>query len=163
MIKYTKNKKALSPLIATILLVAVALSLAGILYSWSSQNFRDTTSSVSERSDDMIECSNVSLYIDTGPPSCSYDPHPDTGGFSGLVLSDRSRIKIDQNIIVTVIDAETNIVSASIEPNFTGASMNLGSILNEIDDFKGLEVPIQRIRVHVQSCPDQEASISRCN
>jgi len=36
-------QKGLSPLIATILLVAVALSLAGILYSWSSQNAKETT------------------------------------------------------------------------------------------------------------------------
>lgn len=154
------KRKALSPLIATILLVAVALSLAGILYSWSSQNFRDTTTRVSESQTDMINCSHVSIYLEAG---CVYDSDPEEGGFSNLILSDRSRIKIDQNIIVTVIDAETNIVSTSIEPNFIGSTMNLGGILNENEDFLGLEKPIQRIRVHVLDCPDQEASLSRCN
>ncbi len=155
---FQKNKKkALSPLIATILLVAVALSLAGILYSWSSQNFRDTTTSVSETSSDWIDCSNVNIYIDSG---CSYNSET---GFSGLFVFDRSTITIDQNLIVTVIAADNQIASTSISPNFIGNAMSLDSLLNENEDFDALETPLKRVQVHVVNCPDKLSFVSRCN
>lgn len=152
-----KNKKALSPLIATILLVAVALSLAGILYSWSSQNFRDTTTSVSDTSADWIDCSNVNIYIDSG---CSYTA---VNGFSSLILFDRSTIQIDQNIVLTIIDNTNNIASAEFPPSFTGTAMSLGSVVNDMPGIKGLETPLKRVQVHVKNCPDRVSYISRCS
>jgi flagellin-like protein len=152
-----KNKKALSPLIATILLVAVALSLAGILYSWSSQNFRDTTTSVSDTSAEWIDCSNVNIYIDSG---CNYSS---VDGFGTLILFDRSTVEIDQNIVLTIIDYEDEIASLEIKPSFTGNAMSLASTINEIDGIKGLTTPLKRVQVHVKNCPDRVAYISRCN
>ena len=151
------KKKALSPLIATILLVAVALSLAGILYSWSSQNFKDTTTSVSDTSTDWINCSNVNIYIDSG---CSYDS---STGFSGLVIFDRSTIEIDQNIVLTVIDANNNIASIEVIPSFTGNAMSLDSIVNANEDFEDLVTPLKRVQVHVKTCPDRVSYVSKCN
>ncbi|MDD4049512.1 MAG: hypothetical protein PHX47_00715 [Candidatus ainarchaeum sp.] len=152
-----KNKKALSPLIATILLVAVALSLAGILYSWSSQNFRDTTTSVSDTSAEWIDCSNVNIYIDSG---CSYTS---LDGFGTLILFDRSTVEIDQNIVLTIIDSDDEIASVEIEPNFTGNAMSLASTLNAIDGVKGLATPLKRVQAHVKNCPDRVSYISRCS
>lgn len=151
------KKKALSPLIATILLVAVALSLAGILYSWSSQNFRDTTTSVSDASLEMIDCSNVNMYIDSG---CSYNS---VSGFSGLILFDRSKILIDQNIVITVISYDNNITSMEVEPNFVGNAMSLDSAINNGDDFIGLATPLKRVQVHIKSCPEKATYVSKCN
>jgi flagellin-like protein len=152
-----KNKKALSPLIATILLVAVALSLAGILYSWSSQNFRDTTTSVSDTSAEWIDCSNVNIYIDSG---CSYTS---LDGFGTLILFDRSTVEIYQNIVLTIIDSDDEIASVEIEPNFTGNAMSLASTLNSIDGVKGLATPLKRVQAHVKNCPDRVSYISRCS
>jgi len=149
-----KTKKALSPLIATILLVAVALSLAGILYSWSSQNFRDTTTSVSDASADWIDCSNVVIYIDSG---CSY-----TTEFSGLIISNRSTVNIDHNLVLTVIDADNQIVSTEFSPNFTGNIMSLDTVANE-NGFTDLVTPLKKVQVHTKNCPDRVSFISRCN
>lgn len=151
------KKKALSPLIATILLVAVALSLAGILYSWSSQNFRDTTTSVSDTSTEWIDCSNINMYIDSG---CSYDS---SSGFSGLILFDRSKVIIDQNIVITVISYDNNIASMEISPNFIGNAMSLDSLINAEDDFSGLATPLKRVQAHIKSCPDKATYVSKCN
>lgn len=151
------KKKALSPLIATILLVAVALSLAGILYSWSSQNFRDTTTSVSDTSAEWIDCSNVNIYIDAG---CSYTA---LDGFGSLIIFDRSTIQIDQNIVLTIIDNSNNIASTEVVPSFTGNAMSLGSFINDVDGIKGLETPLKRVQVHVKNCPDRVSYISRCS
>jgi FlaG/FlaF family flagellin (archaellin) len=151
------KKKALSPLIATILLVAGSLSLAGILYSWSSQNFRDTTTSVSDASSEMIDCSNINMYIDSG---CSYNT---VDGFSGLILFDRSKIIIDQNIVITVIAQDNNITSMDIAPNFVGNAMSLDNAINNVDDFIGLATPLKRVQVHIKSCPEKATYISKCN
>jgi flagellin-like protein len=151
------KRKALSPLIATILLVAVALSLAGILYSWSSQNFRDTTTSVSNTSAEWIDCSNVNIYIDSGCTYTSID------GFSSLILFDRSTVQIDQNIVLTIIDNANEIASTEFLPAFTGNAMSLGSVVNDMPGIKGLETPLKRVQVHVKNCPDRVSYISRCN
>jgi flagellin-like protein len=150
-------KKALSPLIATILLVAVALSLAGILYSWSSQNFKDTTTSVSDTSAEWIDCSNVNIYIDSG---CSYST---IDGFDGLIIFDRSTITVDQNIVLTTIANDNTIASTELEPNFIGNAMSLDSIANAVPTFIGLEKPLKRVQVHVENCPDRVSYISKCN
>ena len=151
------NKRALSPLIATILLVAVALSLAGILYSWSSQNFKDTTTSVSDASAEWIDCTNVNIYIDSG---CSYNT---VSGFSGLIIFDRSTINIDQNIVLTAIDNDNAIASVEFEPSFTGNAMSLDTIANNATEFIGLVKPLKRVQVHVVNCPDRVSYISKCN
>lgn len=147
------TRKAISPLIATILLVAVALSLAGILYSWSSQNFRDTTTSVSDTSAEWIDCSNVVIYID----GCSYNNQ-----FNGLIISNRSTINIDQNIVLTVIDATNEIFSAEFVPNFTGNMMSLDTLAND-SGFTDLATPLKRVQVHAKNCPDRMSFITRCN
>ena len=64
MFKSKIYKKGVSPLIATILLVAVSLSLAGILYSWASQNAGNTVSSVTETQQQWTNCTAINLFIE---------------------------------------------------------------------------------------------------
>jgi flagellin-like protein len=155
---YLKNKqKALSPLIATILLVAVSLSLAGILYSWSSQNAKETTTSLTETTQKWTDCGAVNLYIETG---CRYDP--ETG--ISLILMDQSTVAIDENLTMTIIDNDNNIVSKNFAPNFKGKAMAINdSIFEDSEDLKGLVKPLQRIRIFVNSCPDKAATTISCN
>lgn len=150
------KRKALSPLIATILLVAVSLSLAGILYSWSSQNFGDTTTNVSATSENWDYCKDVFISID----DCSYDS---VSGFDGLLIRDSSKVIIDNNVVLTVIDANNTIASTEFNAVFTGNAMFLDSILNVNEDFIGLETPLKRVQVYVKNCPDKVSQITRCN
>ncbi len=146
-----KKSKAVSPLIATILLVAVALSLAGILYSWSSQSARETTESITETTEAWGECNYVRINIDTG---CSYDP---STGLS-LVLMDNSTVEINDKLNILVTDANGDIATAALETAFTNRAMQIRSINfedpNDPEDFEGLESPV-RTRIFVDSCPDQ--------
>jgi flagellin-like protein len=152
------KRKALSPLIATILLVAVSLSLAGILYSWSSQNVGDTTRSATEFTDDASYCTDVSISIDER--NCSYN---DVNGFTSLLIQDSSKVNIEGNLVLTVVDANNEIASIEIVPNFTGNLMSLGSILSGNEDFIGLETPLKRVQIHVKACPNQVHLVTRCN
>lgn len=154
---YHKNKqKALSPLIATILLVAVSLSLAGILYSWSSQNAKETTTNLTEATQSWSDCSAINLYIETG---CKYNP--ETG--ISLILMDQSTVTIDENLIMTIIDNDNNIVSKTFAPNFKGKAMAVNdSIFEDSTDLKGLVKPIQ-VRILINSCPGKAATTISCN
>jgi flagellin-like protein len=152
------KRKALSPLIATILLVAVSLSLAGILYSWSSQNVGDTTRGATEFTEDTGYCTNVSVSIDE--KNCSYDSN---SGFTSLLIQDASKVNIEDNLVLTVIDANNEIASVEISPNFTGNLMSLGSFLSGNEDFIGLETPLKRVQIYVKKCPNQVHLVTRCN
>ncbi len=152
------KRKALSPLIATILLVAVSLSLAGILYSWSSQNVGDTTRGATEFSEDVGYCSGVSVSIDER--NCAYSSE---NGFTSLIITDKSKVKITSELVLTVIDANNEIASVEIAPNFTGNLMSLGSLLSQNDDFIGLETPLKRVQIYVKDCPNQVHLVTRCS
>jgi flagellin-like protein len=158
MLKIYKKKfqrKAVSPLIATILLVAVALSLAGILYSWSSQNAKETTSNMSETTTQWSNCSSVNLYIQ----NCRYDSE---SGVS-LILYDDSQIEIDNNLSLIVIDVNSDIATSSFAPNFSNSVMSVKtSNFSNAEDFHNLGEPIDRVRIFVDSCPDRAAITTNC-
>jgi len=154
--KLTINKKGLSPLIATILLIAVSLSLAGILYSWSSQNAKETTTSLSDTTNKWIDCGAVDIFIDYG---CSYST---TEGVS-LILYDKSTVQIDNNLVMTVIDGNNVIKSTTFEPNFTGNAMSINNtVYANPDDFKDLVEPIKKVQIYVTSCPDKMTYTTKC-
>jgi flagellin-like protein len=152
-----KSQRGLSPLIATILLVAVALSLAGILYSWSSQNAKETTGNLTDTTNEWIDCSSIDIYIDYG---CTYH---ETNGIN-FILYDKSTVEIDDNITLTVIDANNTVRSASFAPNFVGNAMAINNnVITNDSDFQNLVKPLKRVSVQVDSCPDRVAYVTKSN
>jgi flagellin-like protein len=143
-----KKMNAVSPLIATILLVAVALSLAGILYSWSSQSARETTDSTTETINKWSECNHVKLSIDIG---CTYDST--TNGLR-LVLMDQSTVEITEDLTVMITDANSTIATTTVESDFSNRAMQ---IRIDDEDFLDLESPV-KARVFINSCPEQFAT-----
>lgn len=148
------SQKGLSPLIATILLVAVSLSLAGILYSWASGNAGDTVSSVTETSKKWEYCSNIIFTLD----NCRYDPQL---GVS-LILFDNSTVDFDDNLTLQIIDANDDIKIATIEPNFLGKAMSIKPV-NYTEDLKGLVAPIKLVKVYLNGCSDRAALTRSCS
>jgi flagellin-like protein len=152
-----KFQKGLSPLIATILLVAVALSLAGILYSWSSQNAKETTNNITETTNDWIDCSAIDVYIDYG---CTYS----VSEGPNFILYNKSTVELDDNIVMTIIDANNNIVSTSFQPDFIGNAMAINnSVYTNDEDFQNLVEPLKKVQVYVNSCPDRMTYTTKCS
>ncbi|MFA5745280.1 MAG: archaellin/type IV pilin N-terminal domain-containing protein [archaeon] len=155
--KFKLNKKGVSPLIATILLVAVSLSLAGILYSWASQNAGDTVNNVTETSKKWRDCSAINIYMEYG---CTYDI---TNGIS-FILMDSSTVDIDDNLTLTIIDANQNVRSTSFAPSFSGRAMAINKSSYPLDaNFTNLVKPLQRVRIYVEGCPDRAATTNTCD
>ena len=151
------TEKGVSPLIATILLVAVSLSLAGILYSWASQNAGDTVSSVTETSKKWDYCKGITLNMEYG---CKYDT---TTGVS-FILYDNSTVDFDENLTVNIIDATNNVKSATFAPSFQGRAMVVDSnVYTASDALNGLTEPLQLVKVYMDGCPDRTAQTRSCD
>jgi len=129
-------KKAVSPIIATILLIVIALILVGILLSWG-QNFIQRSTSDADNAIDR-KCIGVDIDIS----HCDYDSQEEN---LTLIIVNTGKIdfKQDTNISLILIDAnktlyneETNILGGSAFP--VGASQRI-----EVDlSNKGLLSPI---------------------
>jgi len=148
------SQRGLSPLIATILLVAVSLSLAGILYSWASGNAGDTVNNVTETSRNWEYCSNVVLNLD----NCRYD----TATGLSLILFDNSTVDLDGNLTIQLIDAEDEIGTATIEPNFQGRAMSIKSA-NYSEDLAGYSAPLKLVKVYLNICSERAALTRSCS
>lgn len=151
------TSKGVSPLIATILLVAVSLSLAGILYSWASQNATSTVTSVDETQKQWDFCKGVTLNIEQG---CKYDPS--TG--INFILYNNSTVDFDGNITIVVIGANDLIHTATVVPNFQGGAMVINSATySPSDALNGLSEPIKLVRVFIATCKDRVALTKSCD
>jgi len=73
--KNMKNKKAISPLIATVLLIAFAVALGAIVMNWGRTYTQEQIDTAAKRSDEEIECGlDVELAIKevAGEPQLFY-------------------------------------------------------------------------------------------
>jgi flagellin-like protein len=59
------NKKAISPLISTVLLVAFAVAIAAVVMDWNSSYIRDTSNTARTESETQITCNlNLGMGIE---------------------------------------------------------------------------------------------------
>ena len=62
------NKKAVSPLIATVLLIAFAVALGAVVMNWGRSYVETTAKYAEEKSDIQILCSRDKKRFDTKQP-----------------------------------------------------------------------------------------------
>ena len=58
------NQKGISPLIATVLLIAFTVAIATIIMGWLQGTTLDTTGTVSTKTETMVGCSDASIRIE---------------------------------------------------------------------------------------------------
>lgn len=58
-----KNKKAISPLIATVLLIGFTVALAAVVMTWGGGFIRKTTESTETSAETTLACANLNLEI----------------------------------------------------------------------------------------------------
>ena len=59
-----RKVKGITPLIASVFLIVLVITLAGIIMTWLTTVVKDTQATVGERSGESIECSNADITID---------------------------------------------------------------------------------------------------
>ena len=105
MLKISKNKKAVSPLIATILLIAFAVALGAVVMSWG------RSVDISKEIDSTQKCSDVNLKIEMVDeiPQAFYGG-TGSDGFIKFTISNIGSCDIDQLIIWVIGEKDTNII-----------------------------------------------------
>lgn len=104
MLKISKNKKAVSPLIATILLIAFAVALGAVVMSWG------RSVDISKEIDSTQKCSGTSLKVDTidGVPQIFYSGE-ENNGFVEFTIENNGKEDILGLIVWVVGEKETMI------------------------------------------------------
>ena len=82
------NKKGISPLIATVLIIGFTVALAAIVMTWGSTFIRETTETTERSTSQAIKCA-TDLSFDITNVSCS-----STGGSKLVVVDNRGNVDI---------------------------------------------------------------------
>lgn len=106
---YIMNRKGISPIIASVLLLAVTLSIMGIFSGWAPQLVQSVTEDTSNRTDHRLNCNDADLGFETA-------------SFSGsnLDVAIRNTGNYDLN----------NVIIAAYYTNDTLAAQDTGNAIN---------------------------------
>lgn len=136
--------KAISPLIATILLIVVALSLVAIILSWSSDFVIRNTSDA----DDSLDKECVGAYINF--VSCNYDSNLEEIQVS-LINSGKVNFRADQNFNVILTDSEKKVDISYINVLDSAALLMGESTYFVLEDYNG--TPPIKLSIRAVQCP----------
>lgn len=149
------RKKAVSPIIATILLVVIALILVGILLSWGQNFILKSTSDA----DDAIDRKCIGAAVEI--TNCVFK---DNNLSFIMINTGKIEFNKDTNFSVIIIDSENNLFvpSSEHEENFTNLLGNASPFtkggssqikLDLGDEGKNLTEPID-VTVRNSLCPN---------
>ncbi|MBA3064177.1 hypothetical protein FP803_01940, partial [Candidatus Woesearchaeota archaeon] len=105
MLKISKNKKAVSPLIATILLIAFAVALGAVVMSWGRSVDFSVEGQASER------CARVDLSVEKigGIPQIFYGGS-ESNGFIKFTIENNGNEDIEGVIVWVIGEKNTNTI-----------------------------------------------------
>lgn len=147
------SKKGVSPVIATILLVVIALILVGILLSWG-QNFVNRNTSDADSAIDR-KCFGAEITI----RNCDYNSLSDTLSFI-IINSGKINFAADQNINLILIDDDGNLDNTN-QNIINNQAFNRGdSYKVDVDDYSAI-APIT-VEVRSTQCVNYFARVE-CN
>ena len=132
--------KGVSPLIATVLLIAAVIAIAGIISIWLTSFTRTTTSSVETTATNQTKCAGAYLKIDSVSSTLIYYSNPSSQTIT--------------NIILVYSNGTTMTGVSSLAPGIA-ASMNLTRGGNTEITVKGLclsSVPVEGKCTSSDSC-----------
>lgn len=115
-------KKGLSPLIATVLLIGITISMAALVMVWGQTLFRQTTEETGESASAEIDCISK-VAVEVLNVSCG------TPGTAAVVVDNKNEKPID-GVIVRVYGSGSNVqtISAALAPalgSFSAQSVNV--------------------------------------
>jgi len=101
-------RKGISEIISSVLLLAIAVSIAGVYSQWAPEFSKETTQEIADQSQNQIKCSNAAFEMS----EVQYDI---TGQISTLKLSNKGTINFYKDIGVTAINSSEIIGRTTIQ------------------------------------------------
>lgn len=145
---HSTNKKAVSPLIATVLLVSITLTAVFILSSWSINFATKHTGLIGDKSDTQIQCSGAGLAIDNVSYNCT----------SGKLMMEayNSGSKDLSDFRIQMLLTNTTSYNLNAEPNATMYSSDSAIFYNS--SVKVTFALIDRVILKSNVCPSTARS-----
>lgn len=173
-----KALKGVSPLIATLLLIAVSLVVAGILYTWSTVYFTAQTTQIEQSTVAQAACAFAGIDIDdstTSSTRCDINvsnAFPDLQPRLTLKLSNTGTRDLNGDFTITVTDGNS-VVTFLYTPNLQVGSFVLVRCANSTTTVNGckrtstpadlnLMSTVTSMRVTSLDCPTRYDESSNC-
>lgn len=172
-----KSKKGVSPLIATVLLIAFAVALGAVVMNWGRGYVEDTANVARERSDTEVKCaSDVNLDIvdiDSTPQMCYNTSDPGAGNTTVYFIVENKKNTNVEKIEARLIGSSTRVPLTIDLTRNSNLTTNQAKLLNFTFTTADKGVPVQVrltpfIKVGGQevACPSSaeiSTSIKMCN
>ena len=140
------NKRGISPLIATVLIIGFTVALAAVVMTWGSGFVRETTESTSEQATSAIECARLNLEVNI-KPDCS-DVFVVNNGATDLT---DIKIRIDDELQVPTTEPNPIDSLESLALSTMGLSVTNGQVIEAIPVL-GETTCIEARRAKTASC-----------
>ncbi|MFC1723307.1 archaellin/type IV pilin N-terminal domain-containing protein [Nanoarchaeota archaeon] len=105
-----KNKKGVSPLIATVLLIAFAVALGAVVMNWGRGYVEDTANTARERSDTEVKCASdvdIAVVDIDGTPQICYNISGTTD-YMEMIVENRKSTTVE-SLTVRMIGTSTRV------------------------------------------------------
>jgi len=140
------GRKGISPIIASVLLLAVSLAVVGIFSGWAPKLAQDVTQSTSNSTYETIACNEASVeirsaYYDSASNNVTLsvrnDGDEDLNSLSLVAFdSDSTIINKTQDVSIVKGEISEETITVASEPAYIEAlSTNCGSVTYRIDDI----------------------------
>ncbi len=133
-----RKRKALSPIVSSVLVLAVAISLVSIYAQWAPNYAERFTGEIADNREQDIRCSNAGFSI----RSASYDK---SGEVIRFELENTGTIRFNQELYASAINGSNIITRTEIE------SLDVEEKLNSSLDTE--QIP-ETLQVSSSECPD---------
>ncbi len=137
------NKKGISPLIATVLLIGFTVALAGVVITWGGGFIKNITSSTEERTESTLACAG-DLNFEITKVNCGrkdgVDVGPEVDEQSKITIDNKGSVKLE-SVVFRFFDAAGDSLQA-----FRGVSQDPNDVIithtPEIAPFEVRQVTI---------------------
>lgn len=131
-------RKGISEIISSVLLLAIAVSVAGVYSQWAPEFSRNTSEEIANNADNRLKCSNAAF----GVSDVKYDIVGQTLSFE---LSNQGTIAFSNDLIVTAVNSSEIIGQKTITSLEVDGTQSV-----ELETDRGPEVLV----ISSQECPD---------
>jgi flagellin-like protein len=138
-----RSRKAVSPLIATVLLIAFAVALGAVVMNWGRGYVEDTANIARERSDTEVTCASdvdISIVkIDSVPQIC----HNETSNKTVFFIVENKKGKTVEKIQARLIASSTRVPYTVELGDVSNLTTNAAKLLNFTYDDSSYGDPTQ--------------------
>lgn len=137
------RRKGISPIIASVLLIAVVISVTAIFSNWAPEMVESVTEGVEDQTSSQIECNEAGIEL----YSVNYN-----NGEAEVVIRNTGGIELEDDVILAAFDSEDSLITQ--ETGITVSSSELSNVT-----MTDIAEDPEYLQAYSQSCSDVSGQI----